>query len=48
MQLTASSSEIYIDQRADDERTEALAAIFTGAAGGPMAAFILRIERIRE
>jgi hypothetical protein len=29
----------YIDQRADDEQTEALAAIFTGAAGGPMAAF---------
>jgi hypothetical protein len=29
----------YIDQRADDKQTEALAAIFTGAAGGPMAAF---------
>ena len=29
----------YIDQRADDQQTEALAAIFTGAAGGPMAAF---------
>jgi hypothetical protein len=29
----------YIDQRADDEQTEALAAIFSGAAGGPMAAF---------
>jgi hypothetical protein len=26
----------YIDQRADDKQTEALAAIFTGAAGGPM------------
>lgn len=29
----------YIDERADDEQTQALAAIFTGAAGGPMAAF---------
>jgi hypothetical protein len=28
----------YIDQRADDKQTEALGAIFTGAAGGPMAA----------
>src|SRR5499426_3359828 len=28
----------YIDERADDEQTEALGAIFTGAAGGPMAA----------
>jgi hypothetical protein len=29
----------YIDERADDKQTEALTAIFTGAAGGPMAAF---------
>ena len=29
----------YIDERAGDEQTEALGAIFTGAAGGPMAAF---------
>jgi len=29
----------YIDDRADDKQTEALGAIFTGAAGGPMAAF---------
>ena len=29
----------YIDERADNEQTEALGAIFTGAAGGPMAAF---------
>ena len=29
----------YIDDRADDRQTEALGAIFTGAAGGPMAAF---------
>ncbi|WP_430699296.1 DUF1326 domain-containing protein [Mesorhizobium humile] len=29
----------YIDDRADDPQTEALGAIFTGAAGGPMAAF---------
>jgi hypothetical protein len=28
----------YIDQRADDKQTEALGAIFTGAAGGPMSA----------
>jgi hypothetical protein len=27
----------YIDQRADDEQTNALGAIFTGAAGGPIA-----------
>jgi len=29
----------YIDQRADEKQTEALSSIFTGAAGGPMAAF---------
>ena len=29
----------YIDERADDKQTEALGAIFTGAASGPMAAF---------
>jgi hypothetical protein len=29
----------YIDERADDKQTEALGAIFTGAAAGPMAAF---------
>jgi hypothetical protein len=29
----------YIDERADDKQTQALGAIFTGAAGGPMAAF---------
>jgi hypothetical protein len=29
----------YIDERADDKQTEALGAIFTGATGGPMAAF---------
>src|SRR3974390_692480 len=33
------SMAAYIDQRADDKQTEALGAIFTGAAGGPMAAF---------
>jgi hypothetical protein len=27
----------YIDQNANDEQTEALGGIFTGAAGGPMA-----------
>lgn len=29
----------YIDERADDKQTEALGAIFSGAAGGPMAIF---------
>ena len=29
----------YIDERANDKQTEALGAIFTGAAGGPMALF---------
>ena len=29
----------YIDERADDRQTGALAAIFTGVEGGPMAAF---------
>jgi hypothetical protein len=29
----------YIDERADDRQTAALGAIFTGADGGPMAAF---------
>ena len=29
----------YIDDRADDRQTGALAAIFTGVEGGPMAAF---------
>src|SRR5438309_890829 len=35
----------YIDQRADDRQTEALGAIFTGAAGGPMAAFAPLISK---
>lgn len=35
----------YIDQRADDKQTEALGAIFTGAAGGPMALFAPLIGR---
>jgi hypothetical protein len=30
----------YIDERADDKQTEALGAIFTGAAGGPMAQLV--------
>src|SRR5262249_60730141 len=29
----------YIDERADEKQTEALGAIFTGAAGRPMAGF---------
>lgn len=31
------TAAVYIDERADDKQTEALGAIFTGAAGGPMA-----------
>lgn len=38
----------YIDERADDKQTEALGAIFTGAAGGPMAAFVPLISNISE
>jgi hypothetical protein len=30
----------YIDERADEQQTAALGAIFTGAEGGPMAAFV--------
>ena len=33
------SAAAYIDERADDTPTAALGAIFTGAEGGPMAAF---------
>ena len=33
------SAAAYIDERADDAQTAALGAIFTGAEGGPMAAF---------
>jgi hypothetical protein len=33
------SAAAYIDERASDEQTAALGAIFTGAEGGPMAAF---------
>ena len=35
----------YIDERADDKQTEALGAIFTGAGGGPMAAFAPMVGR---
>jgi len=35
----------YIDDRADDKQTEALAAIFSGAAGGPMSAFTPLISK---
>jgi hypothetical protein len=35
----------YVDQRADDKQTEALGAIFTGAAGGPMASFAPLISK---
>jgi hypothetical protein len=33
------SAAAYVDERADDQQTAALGAIFTGAEGGPMAAF---------
>ena len=33
------SAAAYIDERADDQQTAALGAIFTGAEGGPMAVF---------
>src|SRR5690348_14963049 len=33
------SAAAYIDERASDEQTAALGAIFTGAEGGPMSAF---------
>ncbi len=39
------SAATYVDQRADDKQTEALAAIFSGAAGGPMAAFTPLISK---
>lgn len=39
------SQATYVDERASDEQTEALTAIFTGAAGGPMAAFIPLISK---
>ena len=35
----------YIDDRATDQQTEALGAIFSGAAGGPMAAFAPLISK---
>lgn len=35
----------YIDERADDQQAEALAAIFTGTAGGPMSAFAPLISK---
>jgi hypothetical protein len=35
----------YIDERADEKQTEALGAIFTGTAGGPMAAFAPLISK---
>jgi hypothetical protein len=33
------SAAAYVDERADDQQTAAIGAIFTGAEGGPMAAF---------
>ena len=39
------SAATYVDERADDAQTEALTAIFSGAAGGPMAAFVPLISK---
>jgi hypothetical protein len=39
------SAATYIDQRADDKQTQAMAGIFSGAAGGPMAAFTPLISK---
>ncbi|MCP3383932.1 DUF1326 domain-containing protein [Bradyrhizobium sp. CCGUVB4N] len=39
------SQATYVDERADDRQTEALAAIFGGTAGGPMAAFTPLISK---
>ena len=39
------SAATYIDERANDEQTDALAAIFSGEAGGPMAAFTPLISK---
>jgi hypothetical protein len=43
------SAATYIDEHADNVQTEALAAIFSGAAGGPMAAFtpLIRMSGLR-
>ncbi|WP_316206095.1 MULTISPECIES: DUF1326 domain-containing protein [unclassified Bradyrhizobium] len=39
------SQATYIDERADDAQTQALTAIFSGEAGGPMAAFTPLISK---
>jgi hypothetical protein len=39
------SAATYVDERADDAQAAALEAIFTGAAGGPMAAFTPLISK---
>ncbi len=39
------SQATYVDQRTDDRQAEALTAIFSGAAGGPMAAFAPLISK---
>jgi hypothetical protein len=36
----------YIDERADDDQSDALGTIFTGAAGGPMAHFAPLIAKV--
>ena len=38
----------YVDERADDGQMEALGAIFSGATGGPMAAFAPLFGRVAE
>lgn len=35
------SVALYLDERADEQQNQALQAIFTGAAGGPVAALAL-------
>lgn len=39
---------LYLDDRANDQQTDALGAIFSGAAGGPMAAFTPLIGKSLE
>jgi hypothetical protein len=40
------SVALYLDVRADEQQREALQAIFSGAAGGPMAAFAPLISKV--
>jgi hypothetical protein len=40
------SAAVYLDSRANDQQREALQAIFTGAAGGPVAALAPLISKV--